>query len=42
MNLSRLVFLIIFFIASGLQSQTKLDLQNQKKQIENDIRKIEI
>ena len=42
MNLSRSVFLIIFFIASGLQSQTKLDLQNQKKQIENDIRKIEI
>ena len=42
MNLSRLLFLIIFFIASVLHCQTKLDLQTQKKQIENEIRNIEI
>tara|TARA_B100001079_G_scaffold217925_1_gene193172 strand:- start:158 stop:1348 length:1191 start_codon:yes stop_codon:yes gene_type:complete len=42
MNLSRLVFLIIFFIASDLHCQTKQDLQSQKKQIKNEIRKIEI
>ena len=42
MNLSRLVFLIIFFIAPGLHCQTKQDLQSQKKQIKNEIRKIEI
>ena len=42
MNLSRLLFLIIFFIASGIHCQTKRDLQIQKKQIENEIRNIEI
>jgi septal ring factor EnvC (AmiA/AmiB activator) len=42
MNLSRLVFLIIFFITPGLHCQTKQDLQIQKKQIINEINKIEI
>ena len=42
MNLSRIILLVIVFISSSLSSQTKLDLENQKKQIQDDIKKIEL
>ena len=42
MNLSRIVLLVIVLISSNLSSQTKQDLEKQKKQIQNDIKKIEL
>ena len=42
MNLSRIILLLIVLISSSLSSQTKQDLENQKKQIQEDIRKIEL
>ena len=43
MNFSRLIlFFILFFIVSALHSQTKSDLERQKKEIQNDIKKIEL
>ena len=42
MNLSRIILLIIVLTASSLSSQTKQDLENQKKQIQEDIKKIEL
>ena len=42
MNLSRIILLLIVLISSSLSSQTKQDLENQKKQIQEDIKKIEI
>ena len=42
MNLSRIILLVIVFISSSLSSQTKQDLENQKKQIQEDIKKIEL
>jgi len=41
MNLSRIILLVIVLISSSLGSQTKQDLENQKKQIQDDIKKIE-
>ena len=41
MNLSRIILLVIVLISSSLSSQTKQDLENQKKQIQDDIKKIE-
>jgi len=38
----RLILLFIFLIAYGVQCQTKFDLENKKKQIENDIKQIEL
>ena len=42
MNLSRIILLLIVLISSNLSSQTKQDLENQKKQIQEDIKKIEL
>ena len=42
MNLSRIILLLIVLISSRLSSQTKQDLENQKKQIQEDIKKIEL
>tara|TARA_B100001564_G_C20650967_1_gene676808 strand:+ start:875 stop:2068 length:1194 start_codon:yes stop_codon:yes gene_type:complete len=43
MNFSRVIlFFIVFFIVSDLQSQTKSNLERQKKEIQNDIKKIEL
>ena len=42
MNLSRIILLVIVLISSSLNSQTKQDLENQKKQIQQDIKKIEL
>ena len=42
MNLSRIILLVIVLISSNLSSQTKQDLENQKKQIHEDIKKIEL
>ena len=42
MNLSRIILLVIVLISSSLNSQTKQDLENQKKQIQKDIKKIEL
>ena len=42
MNLSRIILLVIVLISSSLSSQTKQDLENQKKQIQDDIKEIEI
>ena len=42
MNLSRIILLIIFLIASDISSQNKQDLEKQKRQIQNDIKKIEL
>ena len=42
MNLSRIILLLIVLIPSSLSSQTKQDLENQKKQIQEDIKKIEL
>ena len=42
MNLSRKILLVIVLISSSLSSQTKQDLENQKKQIQEDIKKIEL
>ena len=42
MNLSRIILLVIVLISSSLSSQTKQDLENQKKQIQDDIIKIEL
>ena len=42
MNLSRIILLVIVLISSNLSSQTKQDLEKQKKQIQNDIKKIEL
>ena len=42
MNLSRIILLLIVLISSSLSSQTKQDLENQKKQIQDDIKKIEL
>ena len=41
MNLSRIILLLIVLISTSLSSQTKQDLVNQKKQIQDDIKKIE-
>ena len=42
MNLSRIILLVIVLISSSLSSQTKQDLENQKKQIQDDIKNIEL
>ena len=42
MNLSRIILLLIVLTPSSLSSQTKQDLENQKKQIQKDIKKIEL
>ena len=42
MNLSRIILLLIVLISSSVSSQTKQDLENQKKQIQKDIKKIEL
>ena len=42
MNLSRIILLVIVLISSSLSSQTKQDLENQKKQIQDDIKKIKL
>ena len=42
MNLSRIILLLIVLTSSSLSSQTKQDLENQKKQIQDDIKKIEL
>ena len=42
MNLSRIILLLIVLLPSSLSSQTKQDLENQKKQILDDIKKIEL
>ena len=42
MNLSRIILLLIVLTSSSLSSQTKHDLENQKKQIQQDIKKIEL
>ena len=42
MNFSRIILLLIVLISSSLSSQTKQDLENQKKQIQEDIKKIEL
>ena len=42
MNLSRIILLLIVLISSSVSSQTKQDLENQKKQIQEDIIKIEL
>ena len=42
MNLSRIILLLIVLISTSLSSQTKQDLENQKKQIQQDIKKIEL
>ena len=43
MNFSRVILIfIVFIIVSDLQSQTKSDLERQKKEIQNDIKKIEL
>jgi septal ring factor EnvC (AmiA/AmiB activator) len=42
MNLSRIILLLIVLLSSSLSSQTKQDLENQKKQIQQDIKKIEL
>ena len=42
MNLSRIILLLIVLISTSLSSQTKQDLENQKKQIQEDIKKIEL
>ena len=42
MNLSRIILLLIVLISSSVSSQTKQDLENQKKQIQQDIKKIEL
>ena len=42
MNLSRIILLLIVLTSSSLSSQTKQDLENQKKQIQEDIKKIEL
>ena len=42
MNLSRIILLVIVLIYTSLSSQTKQDLENQKKQIQGDIKKIEL
>ena len=43
MNFSRVIlFFIVFIMVSDLQSQTKSDLERQKKEIQNDIKKIEL
>ena len=43
MNFFRVIlFFILIFIISDLQSQTKSDLERQKKEIQNDIKKIEL
>ena len=42
MNLSRIILLVIVLLSSSISSQTKQDLENQKKQIQDDIKKIEL
>ena len=43
MNFYRVILIfIVFIIVSDLQSQTKSDLERQKKEIQNDIKKIEL
>ena len=42
MNLSRIILLLIVLTSSSLSSQTKQDLENQKKQIQHEIKKIEL
>ena len=42
MNLSRIILLLIVLISSSVSSQTNQDLENQKKQIQQDIKKIEL
>ena len=42
MNFSRIILLVIVLVSSSVSSQTKQDLENQKKQIQKDIKKIEL
>lgn len=42
MNFSRIILLVIVLVSSSVSSQTKQDLENQKKQILKDIKKIEL
>ncbi len=42
MNLSRIILLLIVLLSSSLSSQTKQNLENQKKQIQEEIKKIEL
>ena len=42
MNLSRIILLLIVLTSSSLSSQTKQDLENQKKQLQQEIKKIEL
>ena len=42
MNLSRIILLLIVLISTSLSSQTKQDLENLKKRIQDDIKKIEL
>ena len=42
MNFSRIILLLIVLVSSSVSSQTKQDLENQKKQIQEDIKKIEL
>ena len=42
MNFSRIILLVIVLVSSSVSSQTKQDLENQKKQIQQDIKKIEL
>ena len=42
MNLSRIILLLIVLVSSSVSSQTNQDLENQKKQIQEDIKKIEL
>ena len=42
MSLSRIILLVIVLISPNLSSQTKQDLENQKEQIQDDIKKIEL
>ena len=42
MNVSRIILLVILIIFFDANSQTKQDLEKQKSQILNDIKKIEL
>lgn len=42
MYISRIIFFVTILLASNIQSQTKLDLEKQKREILNDIKKIEL
>ena len=42
MSLSRIILLVVLLVAVDLSSQNKQDLEKQKRQIQNDIKKIEL